>query len=138
MAAQWYSKAGTALGQAGINLLTADIKFIALTAGYTFSDSHQYVSDLGANIVGRTAVLGSKTLGSVADGVFDAADSVFSALTGSAVTQLVMVKDTGNDATSPLLLIADSTKYTGLPLTPSGADVPLVFPSAGIGKVCGS
>ena len=135
MADVWYDKALTAFGKKTIDLVNDTIIFIALTSGYTFSQSHQYISDLGANIVGRTSGLGSKTMGSVAEGVFDAADSTFSALTGSTVTQLVMAKDTGNDATSPLLLQATSAKYTGLPFTPTGADVPLIFPAAGIGKL---
>lgn len=131
----WYDKALTELGKGNIDLLNDTIKWAALTSGYTFSQTHQFVSDLGANIVGRSNSLGTKTMGSVAEGVFDAADSLFSALTGSTVTQLVMYKDTGNDATSNLLLQVTSAKYTGLPFTPTGADVPLIFPAAGIAKV---
>ncbi len=135
MADVWYDKGLTQFLQAGINLLTANIKFAAVTSGYTFSQSHEFVTDLGANIVGRTGNLASKTAGSVAQGVFDAADATFTALTGSVVTQLVMFKDSGSDASSPLILIADSSNYTGLPFTPTGADVPLIFPAAGIGKI---
>lgn len=134
MANQWYPKAFNHLG-AGSNLTSSNIKFAAVTSGYTFSTSHEFVTDLGANIVGRSANLGSKTLGTVGAGIFDAADTTFTALTGSAVTQLVMFIDSGSDATSVLLIQIDSTDCAGLPFTPTGADAPLVFPSGGIAQL---
>lgn len=134
MADVWYDKALTAFGKKTIDLVNDTIKFAALTSAHAFSQADQFVADL-SGIVGRTAGLTGKTMGTVAEGVFDADDATFSALTGSTVTQLVMFKDTGNDATSPLLLQATSAKYTGLPFTPTGVDVPLIFPAAGIGKL---
>ncbi len=128
MANQWYPKAGNHV----IDVISNNIKWAIVTAGYTFSTSDEFVTDLGANIVGRTANLGTKTLGTVGAGVFDAADSVFTALTGSVGTQLVMFKDSGSDATSPLMIQVDSAYYPGLPFTPVGTDVPLLFPAGGI------
>ncbi len=128
MANQWYPKAGNHV----IDVISNNIKWAIVTAGYTFSTSDEFVTDLGANIVGRTANLGTKTLGTVGAGVFDAADSVFTALTGSVGTQLVMFKDSGSDATSPLMIQVDSAYYPGLPFTPTGTDVPLLFPAGGI------
>src|SRR6266545_8079968 len=46
--------------------------------------------------------LASKTLGTVAVGVLDAADTTFTALTGDQSEQLMLFKDTGTDATSVL------------------------------------
>ena len=104
---------------------TADtVKMILVTSGYTFSTSHQYITDLGANIVARSPALGSKT---ATAGVLDAADTTVVSVSGSTVTQLVLSFDNGTDATSRL--IAHITSYTGLPLTPTGADVPIIFPS---------
>jgi hypothetical protein len=74
--------------------------------------------------------LGSKTIGTVAVGVFDAADAVFTALTGDASESLVMYKATGTDSTSDLICRWDT--ITGLPLTPNGADVTVVFAAGGI------
>lgn len=77
--------------------------------------------------------LGSKTIGTVAAGVFDAADSTFTALSGDQVESLILFKDTGTEATS--LLIAFFDTATGLPLTPNGADVTVVYHSSGIYQV---
>ena len=134
MANQWYPKAFNHLG-AGSDLTASNIKWAAVSAGYTFSTAHEFVTDLGANIVGRSGNLTSKTLGTVGAGIFDAADATFTALTGSAVTQLVMFIDSGSDATSVLLVQIDSTDCAGLPFTPTGADAPLVFPSGGIAQL---
>lgn len=128
MANQWYPKAGNHV----IDVIADNIKFALVTSGYTFSLTDEFVTALGANIVARTANLGTKTLGTVAAGVFDAADSVFPLLAGSVGTQLVMFKDTGSDATSVLMIQVDGVDYPGLPFTPTGADVPLVFPGGGI------
>lgn len=134
MADVWYDKALTKMGKGQIDLVNNTIIAIALTSAHAFSQSDEFIGDL-SGIVGRTAGLTGKTVGVTAEGVFDADDSSFSSLTGSTVTQLVFAKDTGNDATSPVLFQADNTKYTGLPFTPTGVDVPLIFPAAGIAKV---
>ncbi|CAN5703725.1 hypothetical protein BH23CHL8_BH23CHL8_30490 [soil metagenome] len=80
--------------------------------------------------IGSAPALASKTIGTVAVGVFDAADAVFTALTGDQVEWLVLAKSTGADATSDLICAWDT--ITGLPLTPNGADVTLVFAAGGI------
>lgn len=69
--------------------------------------------------------------------VFDAADLVFTgsgALTGStSVESIDMFKDSGTDTTSPFL--ANFDDYTGLPLTPSGTDVTIVWAATGIIRI---
>lgn len=136
MANVWYDKALTAIGKKQIDLTTDPIIFLAVAVGYAFSQSDQYVSDIGGgNIVGRTGTLTSPTMGAVSEGMFDADDSVFPLLAGAAVTQLIMAHNTGTDATSHLLLQADGTKVGGLPFTPTGVDVPLIFSAAGIAKL---
>lgn len=134
MANQWYPKAFNHIG-AGLDLTAANIKFAAVSAGYTFNAANEFVTDLGANIVGRTGNLTSKTLGTVGAGIFDAANATFTALTGADVTQLVMFYDTAVDATSVLLLQVDDVYYAGLPFTPTGADAPLGFPPSGIAQL---
>jgi hypothetical protein len=80
--------------------------------------------------------LGSKTAATVATGVFDAADAVFtggSVLTGSTSVESLMVhKFITNAAASPNLARFDTA--TGLPLTPNGADVTVVWNASGIWK----
>lgn len=74
--------------------------------------------------------LGSKTIGSVGVGVFDAADTVFTTLSGDQSESLIIYKDTGTESTSSLIARWDTA--TGLPLTPNGADVTVVWAAGGI------
>lgn len=74
--------------------------------------------------------LTGKTVGSVGVGVFDASDTVFTALTGDQVESLILFKDSGTESTSPLVCRWDTA--TGLPLTPNGADVTVIWASGGI------
>lgn len=102
---------------------TDTIKVALLSAGYTPNlATHQYVSDLGANIVARSSALTGKT---VAAGVADANDVTFNAVSGAQVTRIVIYKDTGSDATSPLICLIDTG--TGLPVTPNGGDITITW-----------
>lgn len=74
--------------------------------------------------------LGTKTIGTLAAGTFDAADTTFTALTGDQVESLILFKDTGTEATSKLLCRWDTA--TGLPLTPNGGDVVIQWNASGI------
>jgi hypothetical protein len=75
-------------------------------------------------------VLGTKTTGTVAAGVFDAADTVFTALTGDASESLIVFEDSTVEGTSDLLAYWDTA--TGLPLTPNGGDVTVQWNASGI------
>lgn len=69
--------------------------------------------------------------------ILDAVDEVFTgaeALTGStSVESFELWKDSGTNTTSPL--ISNHDDYTGLPLTPSGTDVTVVFAATGIIRI---
>lgn len=78
--------------------------------------------------------LASKTIGTVGVGVFDAADTLFSGLSGDQAEHLLMCKSTGTDATS--ILIANWDTFTsGMPITPNGGDVTVVWNVSGIFQV---
>ena len=66
-------------------------------------------------------------------GKFDADDLTFTTLSGDQVESIDLWKDTGTDTTS--VLIANFDDYTGLPLTPSGGDVTIVFAATGIIRI---
>lgn len=86
--------------------------------------------------IAESANLTSKTVGVVADGTFDHADETLSAVSGASVESIDYFEETGVDGTSPLLLNLDS--WTGLPLTPNGADV-IVAPHAnGVFQITGA
>lgn len=78
--------------------------------------------------------LTSPTIGSVAAGVFDAANTLFSSFSNGSVSVegILGYKDDGAaDATSPLIFWFDTT-ITGMPFTPSGGDVTISWNASGI------
>lgn len=104
------------------------VKVALVTAGYTYSGVNQYYSSVSASVVGTPQTLGNKTF---TDGVFDADDVTFLAVSGSQVVSLVIYIDTGNPATSPLVAFIDSG-VTNLPVTPNGGDISITWNSTGI------
>ncbi len=96
------------------------------TGNYTPNAStHQYLSDLPSGA--RVAVSGALTGLTTTDGVADADDVTLNSVTGNTVEAIVLYKDTGNEATSPLIAYLDS--YGGLVLTPSGSNVLITWPN---------
>lgn len=88
---------------------------IGRTSAYTYSAAHQYKSSV-TTVQDASAALGSKV---ATDGVADAADATFAAVTSGAALDFMYVwKDTGNAATSPLILYVD-----GFSVTPNGGDI---------------
>ena len=93
------------------------------TASYTVDlANHQFLSSIAGGARIATVALASKT--SVA-GVADAADAIFSAVSGAESEALVLYKDTGADATSQLIAYIDTA--TGLPVTPNGGDITVTW-----------
>jgi hypothetical protein len=83
----------------------------------------------GAGIVATSGALSGKT---VTAGVADASDVTLTAVTGDPSEYLVIYKDTGSAATSRLIALIDTA--TGLPITPNGADINIVW-SSGANKI---
>lgn len=106
---------------ADIDLLADDIKAAFLLDSYTFDSSDEFLSDItGIATNGTTANLSSK---STTGGVFDAADSTCTPDTSQDVNAIVLYKDTGSSATSPLIAYIDN--FT--PFTTSGSAVPIIW-----------
>lgn len=119
--------------------LSHDLNSITLKGAFidnatsTVLVTHDFLNDVVAGIVptaGQASCpsLASKTFGSLAVGVFDATDLVFSSLSGNPVEQFVIFYASGTDATSDLFASWDVT------LTPNGGDVTVVFNASGIWK----
>lgn len=108
-----------------VDLDSDTIKVGLVSAGYAFSASHQYLNEINpnSNIVGTPQALASRL---VVDGVFDAADVTYTAVTGPQVVALVLYKDTGVATTSPLIAFLDSVSV-GLPVTPNGGDITVTW-----------
>lgn len=78
----------------------------------------------GAARVATSSALGSKT---VTNGVADAADVTFSAVTGDPAESIDGYKHTGTESTSRLIFNIDTA--TGLPVTPNGGDITVTWDS---------
>ena len=104
-----------------INWMTDTIKVILVsTSAYTPQTAiHQYLADIpvSARIAGPVTLTAKATTG----GAADAADCTFTSVSGATINAIVIYKDTGTEATSPLIAYIDTA--TGLPITPNGGDI---------------
>lgn len=115
---------GTTSGSA-IDLIDDNIKILLVDANdYTVNlTTDEFHDDIpGGAIVATSGNLAGK---SVTNGVFDATDVTLSTVTGDECEAIVIYKDTGTSSTSPLIAYIDTA--TGLPITPSGGDIIIVW-----------
>jgi hypothetical protein len=111
------------------NLSAGTVKVALIDTGtYTYNSANQFYSSASSASVGTPQTLGSKTF---TNGVFDAADVTFTAVTGASVEALILWIDTGSNATSPLVAYID-TSVTGLPVTPNSGDITITWNASGI------
>lgn len=119
---------GTTSGTA-VDLADDTIKVALVDTGtYTYSGSHEFYTSISTAVIGTPATLASKT---TTNGVFDAADVTFTAVSGASVEALVIYKDTGTAGTSSLIAYID-TVSSGLPVTPNGGDITITWNASGI------
>lgn len=116
-----------------VDMNTDDIRLLYLN-GYTFDATDQYVADVLAGPeteIGRTDALGSPT---VVNGTFDAADETTSGIAGgSTITDVVMFKHTGNDATAVVIAHIDEDQAAvPLSLATDGSPITAAFHASGI------
>lgn len=109
---------------------TAVIK-VALVRGYTFDATDKFVSDLtGATLHVTSAALANKTK---TDGIADADDVVFTAVTANASNHVVIVFQSsavggGADvASTAQRLIAFYDTGTNIPVVPNGGDATIAW-----------
>jgi hypothetical protein len=106
-----------------IDLDTDTIKVaLVSTSDYTYSAAHQYKSSVTSYGASTDQTLGSKTVDVPASGVFDAADASFASVAvdgAKQVNALVIYKDSGSAATSPLIAYIDG--FTGI--LPNGGTI---------------
>lgn len=114
MANTLYPKFKEAILQGSYNLLTQNVKCMLVKTGYTYSATHQYVSDVSTYDNGRSPALTSKT---VTNGIFDADDVTVTAISATQTVAIILYIDTGSDSTSPLIAYIDTG--SGLPFTPA-------------------
>jgi hypothetical protein len=117
-------------GAANVSLSTGTVKVMLVDlADYTYNAAHDFLDDVPAGArVGAPQTLGTKT---VAGGLFDAADVAIPAVTGDQSEAIVIYIDTGVEATSRLVAYLDAG-VTGLPVTPNGGEIDIVWNASGI------
>jgi hypothetical protein len=125
-----YTKAKEKILSGNINLSSDTIKAVFVdSADYTPNlATHDFLDDVpGGGIVGTAQTLGSKTF---TDGTFDAADCTFPSVTGDQVEYILIYKDTGSAATSPLIALYDTGG--NLPATPNSGNLVIAWNGSGI------
>lgn len=125
MANTLYDSARTRFLEAGINWMTDTIKVILVNTGaYTPQVAvHQYLSDIPTSA--RITVPVTLTAKATTGGAADAADCTFPSVSGSSIQAIIIYVDSGTESTSPLIAIIDTA--TGLPITPNGGDIIVVW-----------
>ena len=115
-----------------VDLNTDTIKLLFLN-GYTYDSADHYVSDVLAGPeteVGRSGALDSPT---VTSGTFDAANETTSGIASGTITDVVVFKDTGSDATSVVIChIDEDQSAAALSLVADGSPITATFDAAGI------
>ena len=125
MANSLYDKGRQKFLDADIDWSADTIKAVLVDTGaYSVNIStHEFLSDIaGGARIATTSAFTSKT--STA-GVADADDPSFGNVSGVQSEAIVIYKDTGSAATSPLIAYIDTA--TGLPVTPNGGVINIVF-----------
>jgi hypothetical protein len=128
MASVVYPKAKESFLKADLDLDSVVRAVLIDTGTYTYNAAHDNYDDLSGVVGAESAALASKTF---TNGVFDAADITFTAVSGATVEAIVLFLDTGNPATDKLICYIDSAS-AGLPVTPNGGDINIVWNASGI------
>lgn len=104
------------------------------TVNLTTHDFFDDLSGISPNAVYNTAgtVLTTPTIGSVAAGVFDADNTLFSAYSNGSVSVEAIVLWKVGAAAASSNLIAYWDTVTGMPFTPSGGDVTIAWSASGL------
>lgn len=120
MANALYAKGKEKFLTGAINLSTDTIKVALVKNDYAQNlTTDEFYTSISAHVLGTPQTLGSKA---ITNGVFDAADVTFTAVTaGDTCEGVVIYKDTGTPSTSALIAYIDT--ITGFPLATNGGDI---------------
>lgn len=131
MANAMYLKNKAKAYQGVINLLTSDVRLVLVDlADYTFSQTHEFLSDVpaGARVAVSSSLTG-KTFDAATAG-FKSDFKTFGTVSGDISEALIGYIHTGDPTTSRLIWFAD-TGVTGLPISPDGRDIKVTPASGG-------
>ena len=128
MASVVYPKAKESFLKADLDLDSVVRAVLIDTGTYTYNAAHDNYDDLTGVVGSESGALASKTF---TNGTFDAADITFTAVTGATVEAIVLFLDTGTASDDKLIAYIDSAS-AGLPVTPNGGDINVVWNASGI------
>lgn len=129
MANAVYPKFKEALLKGDVDLDSATLAVVLVDlADYTYSSAHDFLDDVASG--GRVASVDLSSV-TTTNGLIDAADAVFTAVSGDVSEALILYINTGSAATSRLVAFFD-TGVTGLPVTPNGANINITWNASGI------
>lgn len=131
MASALYPAFKEALLGGDIDLTTQDVKAVLVDTDIEpYSAADQFLDSISAGVQATSPNLATKT---VTGGVFDAADTTFTAASGDPVEAIVLYVDTADPATSPLICFIDTVEGdTPLSITLNGGDVVVEWAAGGI------
>ena len=120
MANALYTKGKEKILSASINFTSDTIKVALVSNTYPQNlATDEFYTSIASYVIDTPEAIGSK---SVTGGAFDGADVTFTAVAaGTTLEGVVIYKDTGVEATSPLLAYIDT--ITGFPLATNGGDI---------------
>ena len=120
MANVFFTKGKEKILSADIDWVTDTIKVMLVKNTYPQNlSTDEFLDDVEAYRLNTDQTLSGK---SITNGIFDAGDATWTAVTAGDTSEgVVIYKDTGSAATSPVLIYIDS--ITGFPLATNGGDI---------------
>lgn len=96
--------------------------------GYTYSDFHQWYTDL-AGIVGTPKALASPV---ITANVFSCAGTVFTTLSGATVGAFAIYRQNSGTNNTWRLVLYEDTGVIGLPMVPNGGNLLVTWSTQGV------
>lgn len=125
MANALYDTGRDAFLNGDIDWIADDIRGILIDTGLYSVDlvNHDFLDDIPAGA--RESALEALSGQSTSAGIADADDLTFPLITGATIEAIILYKHTGTESTSQLIAYIDTA--TGIPVTPNGGDIIILW-----------
>lgn len=119
----------------GVDLISGNVKVVALDSSYVYDAAHNFLDDIGGGaIIATSGNLSGKT---ATDGYFDATDvSLGSPTAGDTITQFWLYRDSGSAATSELVYYwNEDAAAAAISIATNGEDITILVNASGFFRV---